>query len=68
MASQEPGEVNEPPPRRILFPSTAITHAKSTNQERKQHRDSRYKPTGWVSLGVTALFEGKKLNNDWNLL
>lgn len=45
LASQEPGEVNEPPPGRVLFPSTAITHAESTNQERKQHRDSGYKPT-----------------------
>ena len=39
------GEVNEPPPRRILFPSTTITHAESTNQERKQHGDCEYKPT-----------------------
>lgn len=51
LASQEPGEVNEPPPRRILFPSTTITHAESTNQERKQHRDSENKPTGSVSNG-----------------
>ena len=29
LASQEPGEVNEPPPGRVLFPSTAITHAES---------------------------------------
>lgn len=52
LASQEPGEVNEPPPRCILFPSTTITHAESTNQERKQHRDSENKPTGLVSLDV----------------
>lgn len=43
--------MNEPPPRRILFPSTTITHAESTNQERKQHRDSENKPTGSVSNG-----------------
>lgn len=29
LASQEPGEVNEPPPGCVLFPSTAITHAES---------------------------------------
>ena len=47
------GEVNEPPPRRILFPSTTITHAESTNQERKQHGDSEYKPTRFDGIEWT---------------